>query len=177
MPVDPSVLVALLNALEDRDLVRRRRDPADRRRHIVEITEAGASSVTKLDAAIGRVEDRVQGAGVLFGVQRREGGLADARRAVEVDESCHPVTVVSGRAGRARPDERHRWNDFLLPLVILSDPGSATLPLVQYVFPSQFQTNYPAAFAGHLMAMAPLLIVYVFAQRRVISGVTRGAVK
>ncbi|WP_151774769.1 MarR family winged helix-turn-helix transcriptional regulator [Streptomyces abyssomicinicus] len=59
--VDPSVLVALLNALEDRDLVRRRRDPADRRRHIVEITEAGATAVTKLDAAIGHVE------GELFG--------------------------------------------------------------------------------------------------------------
>ena len=69
------------------------------------------------------------------------------------------------------------WNDFLLPLVILSDPGSATLPLVQYVFQSQFQTNYPAAFASYLMAMAPLLIVYIFAQRWVISGVTRGAVK
>ena len=69
------------------------------------------------------------------------------------------------------------WNDFLLPLVILADPGSATLPLVQYVFQSQFQTNYPAAFASYLMAMAPLLIVYVFAQRWVISGVTRGAVK
>ena len=69
------------------------------------------------------------------------------------------------------------WNDFLLPLVILSNPGSATLPLVQYVFQSQFQTNYPTAFASYLMAMAPLLLVYVFAQRWVISGVTRGAVK
>lgn len=57
--VDPSVLVALLNALEDRDLVRRRRDPADRRRHIVEITKAGAAAVTKLDAAIARVEDEL----------------------------------------------------------------------------------------------------------------------
>ncbi|MFI5912138.1 carbohydrate ABC transporter permease [Dactylosporangium sp. NPDC051541] len=69
------------------------------------------------------------------------------------------------------------WNDFLLPLVILSDPRSATLPLVQYVFQSQFQTDYPVAFASYLMAMAPLLIVYVFAQRWVISGVTRGAIK
>lgn len=57
--VDPSVLVALLNALEDRDLVRRRRDPADRRRHIVEITEAGTAAVTKLDIAIRRVEDEL----------------------------------------------------------------------------------------------------------------------
>ncbi|GAB3277288.1 carbohydrate ABC transporter permease [Kineosporia babensis] len=69
------------------------------------------------------------------------------------------------------------WNDFLLPLVILSNPDSATLPLVQYVFQSQFQTNYPVAFASYLMAMAPLFLVYVFAQRWVISGVVRGAVK
>lgn len=69
------------------------------------------------------------------------------------------------------------WNDFLFPLIIVSDPGQATLPLVQYVFQSQFQTNYTVAFASYLMAMAPLLVVYVLAQRWVISGVTRGAVK
>ena len=69
------------------------------------------------------------------------------------------------------------WNDFLLPLIIVSDPQQATLPLVQYVFQSQFQTNYTVAFASYLMAMAPLLIVYVIAQRWVISGVTRGAIK
>jgi len=69
------------------------------------------------------------------------------------------------------------WNDFLLPLVMISDPALATLPLVQYVFQGQFSTNYPVAFASYLMAMAPLLVVYVFAQRWVISGVTRGAVK
>jgi len=69
------------------------------------------------------------------------------------------------------------WNDFLLPLIIISDPAGATLPLVQYVFQSQFQTNYSVAFASYLMAMAPLLVVYVFAQRWVISGVTSGAIK
>ena len=69
------------------------------------------------------------------------------------------------------------WNDFMLPLIIISDPGGATIPLVQYVFQSQFQTNYPAAFASYLMAMAPLLIVYVFAQRWVIRGVATSGLK
>ncbi|GIG27791.1 carbohydrate ABC transporter permease [Cellulomonas marina] len=69
------------------------------------------------------------------------------------------------------------WNDFLLPLVIVSDPGAATLPLQQYVFQSQFSTNYPVAFASYLMAMIPMVVVYVIAQRWVISGVTRGSVK
>ncbi|MCT1460160.1 carbohydrate ABC transporter permease [Aestuariimicrobium sp. p3-SID1156] len=67
------------------------------------------------------------------------------------------------------------WNDFLLPLVILSDPGTQTLPLAQYVFQGQFNTNYPAAFASYLMAIAPMVLVYVFAQKWVISGVMRGS--
>jgi raffinose/stachyose/melibiose transport system permease protein len=69
------------------------------------------------------------------------------------------------------------WNDFLLPLVILSERTDFTLPLTQFVFQSQFTVNYNLAFASYLMAMAPLLIVYVFAQRWIIGGVTSGAVK
>ncbi|THA23885.1 carbohydrate ABC transporter permease [Streptomyces sp. RKND-216] len=69
------------------------------------------------------------------------------------------------------------WNDFMLPLVVLSDPAEQTLPLAQYVFQNQFNTDYPVAFASYLMAMAPVLLVYVFAQRWVISGVMRGSAK
>ncbi|MCI1218623.1 MAG: carbohydrate ABC transporter permease [Bifidobacterium crudilactis] len=69
------------------------------------------------------------------------------------------------------------WNDFLLPLIILTDQSNQTIPLAQYVFSSQFATNYPMAFSSYLMAMAPILIVYIFAQKWVISGVMRGAVK
>src|SRR5690606_34682918 len=93
--------------------------------------------------------------------------------------------VLAGGLPAARPDQRHRrhltcvraWNDFLLPLVILSDPDAATIQLAQYVFQGQFSADYTLAFASYLMAMAPLLIVYVVAQRWVISGVTRGAIK
>lgn len=69
------------------------------------------------------------------------------------------------------------WNDFLLPLVVLSDQGDRTLPLVQYVFQSQFATNYNLAFASYLMALLPMLVVYLFLQKRIISGVTQGAIK
>lgn len=69
------------------------------------------------------------------------------------------------------------WNDFILPLIVLSDPAARTLPLAQYIFQGQFNTNYTAAFASYLMAMAPLLVVYAFSQRWVISGVMRGGIK
>lgn len=69
------------------------------------------------------------------------------------------------------------WNDFLLPLVILSDKAQYTLPLTQYAFQGQFTSNYHLAFASYLMSMAPMLILYLFTQRWIIGGVAQGAVK
>ncbi|WP_406452240.1 MarR family transcriptional regulator [Streptomyces sp. NBC_00876] len=54
--VDPSILVSLLNDLERDDLVHRRRDPADRRRHIVEITPEGTARLESADSALDTVE-------------------------------------------------------------------------------------------------------------------------
>ena len=48
---------------------------------------------------------------------------------------------------------------------ILTDQSNQTIPPAQYVFSSQFATNYPMAFSSYLMAMAPILIVYIFAQK------------
>ncbi|WP_053218425.1 carbohydrate ABC transporter permease [Virgibacillus senegalensis] len=71
----------------------------------------------------------------------------------------------------------YAWNDFMLPLVIISDQEQATLPLVQYIFQSEFSTNYNLAFASYLLALVPMIIVYLFAQKWIISGVVRGAIK
>jgi DNA-binding MarR family transcriptional regulator len=54
--VDPSVLVAMLNDLENAGLAERRRDPADRRRHIVEISPRGTRLVADVYAGIASVE-------------------------------------------------------------------------------------------------------------------------
>ena len=69
------------------------------------------------------------------------------------------------------------WNDVMLPLVILSDPNAATLPLAQFIFQSKFGTNYNIAFASYLLALLPLLVFYLFAQKWIIIGVTKGAIK
>lgn len=69
------------------------------------------------------------------------------------------------------------WNDFIMPLVVLTAPSSRTLALAQYVFQGEYNTDYTVAFSSYLMAMAPLLLVYIFSQRWVISGVMRGSLK
>ncbi|WP_432122954.1 MarR family winged helix-turn-helix transcriptional regulator [Streptomyces sp. S1] len=68
--VDPSQLVSILNELEDQGLAERRRDPADRRRHIVEITATGAAALERVDAAVSAAERE------LFG------GLTDTEQAL-----------------------------------------------------------------------------------------------
>lgn len=69
------------------------------------------------------------------------------------------------------------WNDFMMPSLITADPAWQTLPVIQNIFQLKFSTNYNVAFASYLMAMAPTILAYLFAQRWVMSGVTRGAVK
>ncbi|MCZ7456599.1 MarR family winged helix-turn-helix transcriptional regulator [Streptomyces sp. WMMC940] len=56
LSVDPSVMVAILNDLESAGLVERRRDPSDRRRHIVAITEAGRRQLVRAQEAVAEVE-------------------------------------------------------------------------------------------------------------------------
>lgn len=69
------------------------------------------------------------------------------------------------------------WNDFMMPSLITADPSLQTIPVVQNIFQLKFASNYNVSFSSYLMAMAPTLIAYLFAQKWVMSGVTRGAIK
>ncbi|WP_432564989.1 carbohydrate ABC transporter permease [Kineococcus sp. SYSU DK003] len=69
------------------------------------------------------------------------------------------------------------WNDYMMPSLITADPTLQTIPVLQKIFQLAFSTDYNVAFASYLMAMAPTIVVYVLAQRWVMSGVTRGAIK
>ncbi len=70
------------------------------------------------------------------------------------------------------------WNDFQMPLMILNKlPDTWTLPLFQYNFKSQYSFDYNMAFASYLIAMVPVLIAYILAQKNIVEGLTAGAVK
>jgi DNA-binding MarR family transcriptional regulator len=61
MHLDPNNCVLMLNDLEEAGHVERRRDPADRRRHIVEMTPAGHKAMLQAERAMESLEDEVLG--------------------------------------------------------------------------------------------------------------------
>lgn len=69
------------------------------------------------------------------------------------------------------------WNDFTMPLIMLTEPEQQTLQLAQYVFQSQFSVDYNMAFASYVMVLLPIMVIYIFAQRWIMNGVVTGSVK
>jgi DNA-binding MarR family transcriptional regulator len=57
--MDASSLVCLLNDLEDRDLIARRRDREDRRRGILELTEHGREALAESDAVLAEIDAEI----------------------------------------------------------------------------------------------------------------------
>ncbi|MDG4807663.1 MarR family winged helix-turn-helix transcriptional regulator [Micromonospora sp. WMMD1120] len=62
LEMDSTNIVGLLNDLEAKGLVERRRSPEDRRRHVVELTEDGAKRLNEAECALASAEDEVLGA-------------------------------------------------------------------------------------------------------------------
>jgi DNA-binding MarR family transcriptional regulator len=62
LAMDGTNIVGLLNELEADKLIERRRSPEDRRRHLVELTEAGADRLAKAESALTEVEQEMLGA-------------------------------------------------------------------------------------------------------------------
>jgi DNA-binding MarR family transcriptional regulator len=62
LEMDGTNIVGLLNDLEAKNLIERRRSPEDRRRHTVELTEAGEAQLSNVESALSSAEDEVLGA-------------------------------------------------------------------------------------------------------------------
>ena len=69
------------------------------------------------------------------------------------------------------------WNAFLLPLIYMQKEEIRPLVLGLMFFRSRYTQNYPLTMAGAAIVMVPIVIVYLFFQRRFVQGLTAGAVK
>ena len=69
------------------------------------------------------------------------------------------------------------WNDYLLPSLVLTDKAIYTIPIATQQFYGTYSTDIGLVMAALLLAMLPILILYLFLQKYIVAGVTSGAVK
>lgn len=69
------------------------------------------------------------------------------------------------------------YNDFVNPLYFLPGNENATAQLTLFAFQSQFNTRWNLLFADVLLITIPPLVMFIFFQRQIVSGMAAGAVK
>lgn len=69
------------------------------------------------------------------------------------------------------------WNNFLWPLIVLRSSENLTLPIGLSTLLTPYGNNYDVLIAGSVLAIFPVLILYIFFQRYFIEGMTAGGVK
>ena len=62
------------------------------------------------------------------------------------------------------------WNDYLWPLLMLTDRAKMTLPIALSTLNGQYNTEYNVLMAGSLISMIPIIIIYLFAQKHFKNG-------
>ena len=69
------------------------------------------------------------------------------------------------------------WNDFVYPLLLLTDENKFTVMIAVYRFVGNLSIQPDMLFPAAVLGSLPLLILFVIFQKRIVSGVTAGAVK
>ncbi|MGO3170499.1 MAG: carbohydrate ABC transporter permease [Bavariicoccus seileri] len=69
------------------------------------------------------------------------------------------------------------WNDYLLPSLVVNKDGMFTLPLEIYYFFGQYTTQWELALTGLLLAIVPIILLYIFLQQYIVQGIAEGAIK
>ena len=69
------------------------------------------------------------------------------------------------------------WNQFLLPLLIITTEPNWTLPLGVTNFSTQYTTDTARILAYTTLALIPALIFYLIAERQLVGGLTAGSIK
>ncbi len=70
-----------------------------------------------------------------------------------------------------------RWNEFIWPLIVLTDNQSYTLPVGLQFLLAQYSTDYGPLLAMSFLSILPMLIVFAFFQRYFVEGLARTGIK
>mgnify|MGYP001115902747 FL=1 len=72
----------------------------------------------------------------------------------------------------------NKWNDFLWPLIVTNQTHMRVLPVgLAYLYDQEGTNQWGIIMAGTIFVVLPILVIFVWAQRHIISGLTAGATK
>jgi multiple sugar transport system permease protein len=69
------------------------------------------------------------------------------------------------------------WNNYLLPLILLSDMEKYTLPIMQVVSRGVYKSEFGAVYTCIAISVVPIMAAFVFLSKRIMDGLTVGGVK
>ena len=69
------------------------------------------------------------------------------------------------------------WNDFQISIILLQSDKVRTLTVKQFYFFGQYTAEYGMAFAASIVAMIPVVVVFILLQKYIVAGISAGAVK
>ena len=69
------------------------------------------------------------------------------------------------------------WNEFLFALTFIQDESSKPIATILFAFQSRFENNWGLVNASAVMMLAPIVVLFMFFQRRFIAGLTSGSSK
>ncbi|HZR43432.1 MAG TPA: carbohydrate ABC transporter permease [Ktedonobacteraceae bacterium] len=70
-----------------------------------------------------------------------------------------------------------QWNSFFYPLIFLSSPNLFTVPMLLNQFRGEYSTQWTLVMAASVIAVVPILIVYVLLQKQIIEGIATTGLK
>jgi raffinose/stachyose/melibiose transport system permease protein len=69
------------------------------------------------------------------------------------------------------------WNDFFFPMIFIQDESKKTITVGMLKLFSEFTTDWSVLFAGLTLSSLPMIVIFFFASRQFMDGITSGAVK
>ena len=71
----------------------------------------------------------------------------------------------------------YTWNEFMFSNTLITSPGKKTVQSAVFQAVGQYGTDYTALCSGLIIALVPVILIYLVLQRQFISGLTAGALK
>ena len=69
------------------------------------------------------------------------------------------------------------WNSFFWPMLVINSRSNRTLPLGLYIFSGEGGGDFELIMAGSTLIVLPMIILFLFARKHILNGVSRGGLK